>query len=378
MEIKSRNIGIDCLRVISMFMVVILHLLGKGGVIEGTELFKANHYVIWLIEIGAYCAVNSYALITGYVFINSNYKYSKILTLWLQVAFYSVLITAIVKVISPETVVMKDIINSFIPVLSKQYWYFTAYFGMFFFIPFLNHLINTMPRKQLFRLIVTIVIIFTLLPTIARKDIFATEFGFSTMWLMCLYLIGAYIKKYGFIRVRANYWYLLSYGICILTVWFSKAGIELLTYRLFGQVKGEGLLIGYTSPFILFAGIFLLAFFSNFNFKRQIIIKLIKILSPLTFGVYLIHTHPIMYYQILDNRFSFYGGSSTVVMVCLVLATTTIIYAVCSAIEYLRILIFRLLKIDLLFENFIVGIIRKIAVGKVIVRLGKMVRSEEP
>ena len=67
--------------------------------------------------------------------------------LWLQVAFYTVLITALFLVISPESVGFKDIITAFLPVTRYTYWYFTTYFGLFILMPILNAGINALTEK---------------------------------------------------------------------------------------------------------------------------------------------------------------------------------------------------------------------------------------
>ena len=61
-----RNRGVDLLRLISMLFVVVLHSLGRSGVLKAdadSGLYKAA----WLIEIFCYGAVNIFALISGYV-----------------------------------------------------------------------------------------------------------------------------------------------------------------------------------------------------------------------------------------------------------------------------------------------------------------------
>lgn len=77
----KRNYGIDALKIVSMFMIVILHTLGHGGILSSVSIFSGKYYAAWLMEIAAYCAVNCYALISGYVGINSKYRYSKIISL---------------------------------------------------------------------------------------------------------------------------------------------------------------------------------------------------------------------------------------------------------------------------------------------------------
>lgn len=68
----KRNSGIDLLRIISMIMIVTLHLLGHGGILNNLEPFTSGHYSAWTLEIIAYCAVNCYALISGYVSVHQN------------------------------------------------------------------------------------------------------------------------------------------------------------------------------------------------------------------------------------------------------------------------------------------------------------------
>ena len=82
----NRNFGIDLLIIISMPMVVILHVLGQGGVLESTKLFSPNYMITWFLEIAAYCAVNCYALISGYVGYESKHKFSNLFHLLFHVA----------------------------------------------------------------------------------------------------------------------------------------------------------------------------------------------------------------------------------------------------------------------------------------------------
>lgn len=60
-----RNYGIDALRLFSMLLVVTLHVLGHGGVLE--NLVGKKYAVCWLLECFSFCAVNCYGIISGYV-----------------------------------------------------------------------------------------------------------------------------------------------------------------------------------------------------------------------------------------------------------------------------------------------------------------------
>ena len=134
--IKQRNYGIDLLRITSMFMVVILHVIGQGGMMSSTSGMTISYEITRFVWTAAYCAVNCYALISGYVGCNSTFKLSNLIKLWIQVMFTCVTITAIFAIYNPSTVSFQSWINAFFPVMRKQFWYFTSYFCIFLITPF--------------------------------------------------------------------------------------------------------------------------------------------------------------------------------------------------------------------------------------------------
>ncbi len=340
---KERHFGIDLLRIISMYMVVTLHILGYGGILASLPAESLGFKVAWLLEIAAYCSVNCYALLSGYVSVKTNFKYSRIIVLWLQVAFYTLLTTLIFKYYKPEVMMPGSLFRALTPVTSSQYWYFTAYFGMFFFIPFFNSLINSLNKKQFKILIVSLIVIFSVVQTLIPGDIFKTSGGYSMFWLIVLYFLGAYFKLTEEDRKRGKLWYLAGFVISVLLVWVYK-------FLPLGPKFNGNLFIGYYSPFILSSAAFLLLFCSKLKIKGKIPKFLIKTLAPASFGVYLIHTNPLIWESIIKNRFVGYAASSTPKLVLLVLVTAVAIYLACSLIDLLRIALFKLLRINKLSE----------------------------
>ena len=73
---EQRNRGIDLLRMTAMWMVVILHILNKGGVLAAAAPLSAGQGTARLLETAAYCAVNCYGLISGYVGVQRRFRYS--------------------------------------------------------------------------------------------------------------------------------------------------------------------------------------------------------------------------------------------------------------------------------------------------------------
>lgn len=87
---SARNHGIELLRIFAMLLAAVLHILKKGGVITASEGNLAAYSTVWLLEAAAYCAVNCYALISGYVGYSDRPKplrLARCIELWLQVVF---------------------------------------------------------------------------------------------------------------------------------------------------------------------------------------------------------------------------------------------------------------------------------------------------
>ena len=91
---EQRNRGVDLLRMVAMWMVVILHILNKGGALGASAPLSAGRETALLLDMAAYCAVDCYGMISGYVGAGHRFRYSGAVALWLRTAFYTLLITA--------------------------------------------------------------------------------------------------------------------------------------------------------------------------------------------------------------------------------------------------------------------------------------------
>lgn len=116
---KTRNYGIDFLRMISMIMIVMLHTLGHGGILRSVSFLSLHYQIAWLLEVIAFGAVNTYAMISGFVSVDSHFKISNILILWLQVLFYGILINTVFFFLLPESRNTSGWIQALFPVTRK-------------------------------------------------------------------------------------------------------------------------------------------------------------------------------------------------------------------------------------------------------------------
>lgn len=219
---KKRNTGIELLRIVSMIMIGVLHILGHGNILFSEELSQGSYKTVWFMEIACFCAVNCYALISGYVGITAVFRYTRLVTTHLRVIFYSVVITLIFAISMPGIVGKEQIRAALFPVINQSYWYYTAYFALFLLIPYLNYLAQGLSREQYRTLIIVVITLFSVLPTISGTDIFRLHDGYSVFWLIVMYLLGAYIKKYEDSFLKHSYVAFILYVICVLVTWSNK------------------------------------------------------------------------------------------------------------------------------------------------------------
>ncbi len=341
---KEREYGIDLLRIISMFMVVVLHVLGVSGVLKNPSQLTFKGEILWGIEISCLCAVNVFALISGYIGYSRKHKYSNIIYLSILVAFYAITITGaeiIISIVRQEPLAFGELLfHFFTPV--NDLWYFSAYFCLFFFMPLLNFVINKAPRKILQITFVFIMIVFSCITQI-HSYVSALQGGYSFLWLAILYTLGGYIGKYKpFKKISARKSVLL-FIICILITILSRSAIYFISKPIFGRPVRMQTLISYTSPTILFAAIFLLNAFSKLKFKANAN-KLIGLIAPLAFSVYVIHYHPFILPKI--GIFAVYINQLPVYYSILITYGLALaIFIACLIIDYLRSLLFKVCKI---------------------------------
>lgn len=342
---SERNHGIELLRIFAMLLAAVLHILKKGGVITASEGNLAAYSTVWLLEAAAYCAVNCYALISGYVGYSDRPKplrLARCIELWLQVVFYSVIITTVYCIAGVGFVGVSDFADAFLPVTSKQYWYFTAYIGMFFFIPLLNALVRRLNRRALVSLCIMLIAVFSLYDTFAsfwKKDPLALVGGHSPLWLGVLYIFGAAMKKLRVPESMSSKKALLIYAsAAVFTALFKITGDRLLRF-----VPGS-LFVRDTSPTVLLCAAALLVAFARFKPCRKLT-EFAVLFAPAAFGVYLLHVSPLVFEHVIGNRFAFIGRLPFPLRPFAVLASAGVILAVGLAADKVRILLFKALGV---------------------------------
>lgn len=345
---RERNMGIDLLRIVSMIMVVTLHVLGHGGILKSAGSLTLNYEIVWAMEILCYCAVNCYALISGYVGVDSKFKLTNIALIWLQVVFYSVLLTVLCAYLSPD-IYIDSVWKAFLPVSNYTYWYFTAYFFAFFFTPFVNAALNNLSEKQLKLTGVLLFLIVSVLPMFVKNDIFYLNNGYSALWILIMYILGGIIKKTGFMHKVKWYALALIYLFACFATWAEKYIVDYLKVNKIDTAYTSSKLVSYTSVTVVLASVALVVLFSKVKAGKWST-KVISFFAALTFGVYLIHEMPLVRNMFLKNKLVEIASLDAWLMAVIIVAIVISIFLVCAGVEYIRGLLFKVLKIKQLLQ----------------------------
>ena len=297
----ERNYGLDALRIAAVFYVVLNNFIVPGGLyhslLPGTFPFR----VVSFLRIWTFCAADIFILISGYAGYRDKEEktdYSKIICLWLQVVFYSVILSFVYILIQPERMDRADILDMVFPLTGGLYWFFSGYTGLLLLKPLLDTAIRNTEKERLKIIMSVLFVMFSVYSLIA--DPFTLEGGYTFVWMIILYLFGAAMKKCGFGENMA--WWKAALGIfsgAFLTWAWSNFGPEFVFVN--RRYTGD-MFLSFTSPTILGMGVFHVLLFSGFRFPEKIR-NIIAFLAPGTFAVYLLISHRCVQAYSLENYF---------------------------------------------------------------------------
>ncbi|MBO4919052.1 MAG: acyltransferase [Erysipelotrichaceae bacterium] len=322
---NTRNQGIDLLRIILIFMVCIQHVVTKADIMNtGTN---PNAYVYWFIDMFCCCAVDSYAMISGYVSNKNTIQYKRIVSLWLQAIFYSFAVSLIMNLFFfKKELSLSFVIKSLMPITNNTFWYITAYIPLLFLMPFINRHIDSLEDKELKELFVVILYVFSFLALLGDSW---SSYGYSCIWIVILYVIGRIIQKINLFKRLQSSSLLLLYLLSIAVTWLSF------------YITGIPRMEEYISPTIMLCAMILVVVFSRIGMQNGSVRKI----SALTLGIYLLQGNPY-FSQFYFQKVLPLDGINLLPTLLLVFLKSLLLMMIGCAVEQARLLIFRILKID--------------------------------
>lgn len=300
----KKNANMELLRMISMLMITMLHALTKSDLLPfmGSEV-TANGWAAWVLEVLSVSSVNIFMLISGYFLISSNFKVRRLVEIVLQTMFYSAgtfLLFFLLGKIPPEDMNVYNLIQYFLPIHMETYWFVSVYIIIYLLLPLINSGVRSMSEKQLQGVIIWLFVFECVVKSVLPVRLTMDQSGYSFLWYLLLFLVGARVKLYGFKVVKtAKRGWLVFFGstILIMTEIFVLSQIQLQTGRLKEMTTVS---LDYNHILVFLASVGIFAAFLHAKPLGERLGKAICLFSPYCLGVYLLQENLLMRYAWQD------------------------------------------------------------------------------
>ena len=349
---KERDGRFEILRILAMFMIITMHYLGNGFLLNPLSTDKTPANIgFWIVEALCFASVNVYVMISGYYSVDTRFSLRKFIKLWCEILFYSVFIGLICFAAGIES--FEEHANLYelqylvFPVSNGHYWFATAYMMLMLIAPFLGRGFKALNKLQHGFILIVLLVFTCVFKSIFPMHMLGLEdHGCSLQWFITLYVLAAYIRLYGlpFCRTKAGsaisyvFWAVMVVPCIMLMYGLESGDIE-------GVHFGNASLLvdDYNHLLVLLSSVGLFMLFVHMKPIKGKAAAIISKISACTFGVYLIHAH--LY---LENEwpiwFNVFAPRHALRPVHLI-ATVLVIFVVCCVIDLIRQFIFNV------FEN---------------------------
>lgn len=348
---NKRNLGIDLLRALAMFLVIIWHFIGQGGLLEYAESGSAKYWILSFVQILTCCCVNLYGLTTGYVMCDKPFRMSRVTKLWMTTVFWSVAVSCAFFALVPESRTISEMVSMFLPILRGRYWFFIAYVVVMLLSPVLNLVIRSLTKGQFHLLLAVLFLLFGVIPVGSLGyDVMRISTGHHFSWMIVLYIVGGYLRRFVHGGATSKKHWLLGYvGFALVHLLYQFA----VTF--IGLDGYKNLLLTYPSPLIVGEAICLFLYFRDLGTgisANSIAGKVIRFAAPGVYSVYVIHVHPLVYWNTdIISMFRDWDHWNVVAVCGAILATAAALFTVCVCLDALRQWLFRSLGIDRLVDK---------------------------
>lgn len=329
---KERSSNFELFRIILMLMIVAHHYVVNSGF---TSLFDfenitGNMVFLQFFGFAGKTGINCFVLITGYFMVKSEFKFIKLVKLYLEAKFYVFTIYIIFLVTGYaafSTIGLIKIVFSVIYGIGSSF--VSAYIFLYMLIPFLNILIKNMGKILHLSILAILVFMFTIISTFFHHDTW-NYLG----WLITVYMIGAYIGMYPNKLFEEKKLYIVSSVVSVICMWSSILVVDFIGSK-FGFTNYYYMMSDSHKLLALVCAVSLFLYFKNIRIKKSMFINRV---ASSTLGVLLIHANSdtmrqFLWKDLLNNT-AFYESNFLVIhAICSVIG----VYIVCVLIDQLRI-----------------------------------------
>ena len=295
--LKKRQINLDLLRIISIFLVIIIHVCSIG-IASFSGKMNFGEFSLILIDSIARCSVPIFIMLSGYFMLSKKriitYKETldKSFKLIISLIVFSCVYIGFSWYLNGKPFSLIKIIEFFLAgKYIYHFWFIYMIIGLYLISPLLQKIVKHIKLEDFKYYAIITLVVSSIIPTVLKLNHFKKyailqnfEFGFFNIYLL-YFLLGYYLLNYKLSdknKKKLTYLGIVSLiTTCLLTAYFTFHGNK------FSSVFFE-----YYAPNIIVYSIFVFVWLSDvlkkikYNSNME---KIITNLSKLTFGIYLIH-----------------------------------------------------------------------------------------
>ncbi len=318
-----------------MLLIVAHHYVVNSGLFDVLDKEPLNISSSVMIIFGAWgkTGINCFILITGYFMCRTKFTFDKLLKLYLQILFYTIIIYSIFVISGHEKLTFMNLLWKIWPIHSISSGFTSCFLLFYLFIPFINLLLNNLDQKKHAYLVILIIFGFSILPTV---PIIKMTFNYVS-WFIVLYIIGSYIRVYGLgNKITHSQWGLLSI-VFVLISSCSVLGMTMLYKKGYIPVFNPHFFISDCNKILaLLVAVTSFMYFKDLKIPHS---RFINAIGGATFGVLLIHANSDamrtwLWKETVDCTGHF--GSSLLWTLGYATVSVLIIFFVCAGIDWFR------------------------------------------
>lgn len=330
-----RSSNIELYRIVVMLLIVAHHYVVNSGLFDVMAADPLSVRSMTMLLFGAWgkTGINCFVLITGYFMCRSSISFRKFAKLIQQIVFYNIIIYLLFVLCGRQSLNIWGVLGALNPVRGLKYDFTSCFIVFWLLIPYLNKLINQMSKEMHARLLILLVVAYSLLP---NHPGYSVAFNYVS-WFCILYIVASYIRIHGFFpNVHTKQWGLLTLlMICISSI--SVYAMSALSYK------------GYINAFAPFFFVEdsnkllpLTVAVTSFMYFKDIKIPyspLINAFGAATFGVLLIHANSdTMREWLWKDTLDCAGHYMTSPLTQLIYAVSCVcsIFLICAVIDCIR------------------------------------------
>lgn len=328
----GRDSNFELFRIVLMLLIVSHHYVVNSGISQLYDFnnITGNMILLQLFGFAGKIGINCFVFITGYFMIKSQFKFEKLLKLYLEIKFYRWILYIVFVISGFESFTIMGMIKSIFNIAYGVQLGFTGTFVfLYMLIPFVNAMLLNLNKKLHLILIGILVFLYTIISTFLFHDTYS-----NLGWMITTYIIAAYVRLYPCKWFENKKLYIWSTIFSVALSWASILVVDFVGSKVgfknyYHMVANEHKFLALACSFSLFM------LFRNIKIKQN---KVINTIAASTFGVLLIHANSdamrkFLWQDVLHNA-SYYNSPFLIVHAIL---SVILIYVVCVCIDQVRI-----------------------------------------